>query len=524
VATECAADRQSSECHERAPAEGLSAWAIHATLRLAMDEIRKILAAAELFGNLNESTRDAVARVARRRTISEGELVFREGDPGDYVFVVESGVVEVTKLTDAGIEVPLRELGAGEIGGLTSMSTEKRRSATLRAREESSIVTISKHDFLELLSTRIELSQALIMHLSAKVRGKTRQIATLKASGAPDSSTRVAFFDAKSYDRKSFDPRVPEGIRIHYFEPRLGPATAALARGFRIACAFVNDDVGERVIEQLAASGVQLLAMRCAGYNNVDLEAAANHGITVVRVPAYSPDSVAEHTVALILALDRKVHRAHARVREGNFSLAGLVGFDLRGRTAGIVGLGKIGQCLARILRGFEMKVLAADACPSDALARELGVEYVSLDALLGRSHIISLHAPLLPDTYHLINAERIARMRHGVMLINTSRGGLVDSHALIQALKTGQVGAAGLDVYEEESGYFFEDRSDQVITDDLLARLMTFNNVIITSHQAFLTEEALGNIADTTLGNIAEYQAGKRGPELTNLVIAPKE
>jgi D-lactate dehydrogenase len=482
-----------------------------------MDDIKAILAESELFGKLNDATLEAVSHVAQRRTIPKGELVFREGDPGDYVFVIERGVVEVTKLTDAGVEVPLRELGVGEVGGLTSMSTEKRRSATLRAREESRVVTVAKHQFLDLLAHHIELSQALIMHLSAKVRGKTRQVAALKASGALDSRTKIAFFDAKSYDRNSFDTRLSEGLRIHYFEPRLGPATAGLARGFPIVCAFVNDDVRASVIEQLAASGVELIAMRCAGYNNVDLDAAAAHGISVVRVPAYSPHAVAEHTVALILALNRKVHRAHSRVREGNFSLAGLVGFDLRGKTAGIVGFGKIGQCLAKILRGFDMDVLATDARPNEALAAQLGVRYVSLDELLGQSHIVSLHAPLVPETHHLIDAERIARMQHGVMLINTSRGGLVDSHALIQALKTGQVGSAGLDVYEEESDYFFEDHSDQVITDDLLARLMTFNNVIITSHQAFLTEDALGNIADTTLGNIAEYLAGKRGEQLTN-------
>ncbi len=484
-----------------------------------MDDIKAILARSELFASLDDVTLESIARVAQRRLVSRGELVFREGDPGDYVFVVESGVIEVTKRTETGIEVPLRELGTGEIGGLTSMSVEKRRSATLRAREDARVVTVAKQQFLELLSRHVELSQALIMHLSAKVRGKTQQVAALKASGAPDSRTQVAFFDAKSYDRHSFDARVPSGLRLHYLEPRLGPTTATLARGHSVVCAFVNDDLGARVIEQLAASGVELIALRCAGYNNVDLNAAATHGITVVRVPAYSPHAVAEHTVALILALNRKVHRAHSRVREGNFSLAGLVGFDLHGRTAGIVGFGKIGQCLARILRGFSMTVVATDAFPDEAVARELGVSYVSLEQLLERSHIVSLHAPLSPQTYHLINAERIDRMRRGTMLINTSRGGLIDSRALIHGLKTGQVGAAGLDVYEEEGEYFFEDRSDEVITDDLLARLMTFNNVLITSHQAFLTEDALGNIADTTLSNIAEYVAGRRAEELANRV-----
>lgn len=485
-----------------------------------MDEIKDILRHAELFEKVGEATLEAVARVAQRRSIPEGELVFREGDPGDYVFVIESGAVEVTKLVDAGVEVPLRELGPGEVGGLTSMSVEKRRSATLRAREDSRLVTLAKRDFLDLLARHVELTQGLIMHLSAKVRGKTRQIATLRGVREADPGPRVAFFDAKAYDRHSFDPRVPEGLELHYFEPRLGPSTATLARGFPVVCAFVNDNLSAPVIEQLAASGVELIALRCAGYNNVDLEAARQHGVAVVRVPAYSPSAIAEHTVALILALNRKVHRAHSRVREGNFSLGGLVGFDLRGRTAGLVGFGRIGQCLARILRGFGMTVLAQDAFPNEQAASELGVSLVSLDELLERAHIVSLHAPLTAETYHLVNAARLARMRHGVMLINTSRGGLVDSTALIHALKTGQVGAAGLDVYEEESDYFFEDHSDEVITDDLLARLMTFNNVLITSHQGFLTEEALGNIAETTLANIAAYLDGKRSTDLPNAVL----
>ncbi|MBN2194640.1 MAG: cyclic nucleotide-binding domain-containing protein [Polyangiaceae bacterium] len=484
------------------------------------DSTLDLLDRAEVFAGLTSATRLAISAVAERRVIPAGDLVFREGEPSDYVFVVARGVVEATKRSDQGADVPLRLLGVGDVGGLTSVALEQGRSATLRARVESVLVTVARQDFLVLLGSHAELGRAILAHLGAKVRAKNQRIATLEAAALPDGRIGIAFFDAKPYDRQSFDARVPAGMRLHYLEARLGPTTAALAHGFRVVCAFVGDDLGAPVLERLSLAGVELIAMRCAGYNNVDLDAAARLGLSVTRVPAYSPHAVAEHAVALILALDRKVHRAHGRVREGNFSLAGLVGFDLHGRTAGLVGLGRIGQCLARILRGFGMTVLAHDAFARPETAVELGVSLVELDELLVRSHVVSLHAPLTPATHHLVDAERIERMRPGVVLINTSRGGLIDSTALVRGLKTGHIGAAGLDVYEEESEYFFQDRSDRVITDDLLARLMTFNNVIITSHQGFLTEEALANIAETTLGNIAEYLAGKRRSDLTNAVV----
>ncbi|MCU0694604.1 MAG: 2-hydroxyacid dehydrogenase [Polyangiaceae bacterium] len=311
-------------------------------------------------------------------------------------------------------------------------------------------------------------------------------------------------------------------MSLHFFDAKLGPSTARLAAGFPVVCAFVNDDLGASTLEQLAAGGVQLLAMRCAGYNNIDLGAASGLNISVARVPAYSPYAVAEHAVALILTLNRHTHQAYNRVRDGNFSLKGLVGFDLHGRTAGVVGLGKIGRCLATVLLGFGMRVIAYDAKPDADYAKRMGIGLVELDSLIEQADVISLHAPLLPATHHMIDAARIARMKPGVMLINTSRGGLVDAAALIEGLKNGRIGAAGLDVYEEESEYFFEDRSGQVVSDDLLARLMTFPNVLITSHQGFLTTDALGNIADTTFANIREFLSGKRGAELTNAVLPP--
>jgi D-lactate dehydrogenase len=374
------------------------------------------------------------------------------------------------------------------------------------------------------MTSHPDLAASVVACLGGKVREKTRRLAALIGHEDADARARVAVFDAKPYDRRWFERQAGDDLAFDYFEARLGPDTARLAAGYSIACAFVNDDLSEPVLEKLAAGGVELVALRCAGFNNVDLEAARRFGISVVRVPAYSPHAVAEHAAAMILALNRKIHRAHQRVREGNFSLAGLEGFDLHGRTAGVVGLGKIGRCLADILRGFGMDVLGYDARPDREYAARSGVRYVELDDLFARADLVSLHAPLTPETHHLIDDERIRSMKRGVLVINTSRGALVDTAALIEGLKSGQLGGAGLDVYEEESEYFFEDRSDDVIADDLLARLLTFPNVLVTSHQAFLTVDALEAIAETTAASVREFLAGGRGGDLENAVAFVEE
>jgi len=320
------------------------------------------------------------------------------------------------------------------------------------------------------------------------------------------SSVKVAFFDAKPYDIESFDEANRDfGFKISYLKSHLTYETASLTQGFQVVCVFVNDTVNEEVIKVLTANGIQLVAIRAAGYNNIDLKAVYKK-IHVVRVPAYSPHAVAEHAVALMLALNRKVHRAYYRTRDNNFTLNGLLGFDMHGKTVGIVGTGKIGKVAIEILKGFGMRVLAYDPLPDLNYQKKTGFEYVDLEKLYRESDIVSLHCPLTKDSYHLINDSSIAKMKRGVMIINTGRGMLIDSKALIQGLKTGQVGFAGLDVYEEESDYFFEDFSNKVITDDVLARLLSFNNVVVTSHQGFFTREALQNIAQTTLGNIREY------------------
>ncbi len=322
---------------------------------------------------------------------------------------------------------------------------------------------------------------------------------------------KIAVFSTRSYDRQFLEPAAAgHGHELVFLEPRLSRETAPLAAGFPVVCAFVHDILDRPVLQALASSGVRLIALRSAGFNNVDLEAARDTGLTVCRVPAYSPHAVAEHAVGLILALNRRLHRAHARVREGNFLLDGLLGFDLNGRCVGIVGTGSIGTVFARIMAGFGCRLLATDVRPNeDCLA--LGVTYVDHAQLFQESDIIALHAPLTPDTYHLIDAAALAQMKRGVMLINTSRGALVDAAAVVEALKSGQVGYLGLDVYEEEADLFFADLSGAVIQDDVFARLLTFPNVLITAHQAFFTEEALHRIADTTVANVTAFQRDGR-------------
>ncbi len=321
---------------------------------------------------------------------------------------------------------------------------------------------------------------------------------------------RVAVFDTHAYDRRFLDEANQAAGRhdLVFFEPRLSSQTAALAEGFDAVCVFVNDHLDAETLRALHAGGTRLVALRCAGYNNVDLTVAHQLGMRVARVPAYSPHAVAEHTVALILALNRKIHRAHQRVREGNFALDGLLGFELQGRTAGVIGTGRIGVNVARILASFGCRVLAYDVVQADELER-YGVEYVDLDTLIAESNVITLHVPLMPETHHVIDADAVARMPRGAMLINTSRGGLVDTRAVIDGLKSGQVGSLGLDVYEEEEAIFFQDLSDAIIQDDVFARLLSFPNVIVTGHQAFFTETAMRNIAETTLANLDGFEDG---------------
>lgn len=315
----------------------------------------------------------------------------------------------------------------------------------------------------------------------------------------------VTVFSTKPYDRQFLDAAAGRH-RLSHLEARLTPETAILARGAGAVCAFVNDQIDAAVLTELHGLGVRLVALRSAGFNNVDLAAARRLGVTIAHVPAYSPEAVAEHTVAMILSLNRSIHRAYARVREGNFALDGLLGRNLQGRSVGVVGTGRIGLAVVRIMLGFGCRVLAHDPAP-DPACQALGVAYLPLAELLAASDIVTLHCPLTPSTRHLIDAAAISRMRRGVMLINTSRGAIVDTQAVVGGLKDGSIGHLGLDVYEEEAGLFFEDLSSQVMRDDVFARLLTFPNVLITGHQGFFTTEALTAIADMTMNNIGAFE-----------------
>ncbi len=322
---------------------------------------------------------------------------------------------------------------------------------------------------------------------------------------------RVAIFDAKPYDKETFN-KVNEmyGFDLVYYKEHLDINNVILASNADAVCIFVNAVVDADVIEKLYSYGVKLVALRCAGFNNVDIAAAAKRGIKVVRVPDYSPHAIAEHTLALMLCLNRKVHRAFLRTRDGNFSLVGFEGFDMYGKTIGVIGTGKIGKVAIGLFKGLGMKVLAYDLYPDTAWAETNGIRYVSLDELYANANIITLHCPLTKETEYLIRDESISKMKDGVMIINTGRGKLIHTKHLIDGLLSGRVGYAGLDVYEEEGAYFYEDHSDKVMTDDVLARLLSFNNVIVTSHQAFFTKEAMANIAQTTMDSIRDFSEGK--------------
>ncbi len=321
---------------------------------------------------------------------------------------------------------------------------------------------------------------------------------------------RIAFFDAKSYDIESFNAVNKDyNFDIRYYQERLSISTVPLAKGADVVCIFVNAECDAQVIDELINNGVKLIALRCAGFNNVDLKAAEGR-IRVTRVPAYSPHAVAEYAVSLMLSLNRKIYRAVNRTRDGNFTLNGLLGFDMYGKTAGVIGMGRIAKELIKILHGFGMNVMAYDLYPDHEFAKQYDVKVVSLDELYANSDIISLHCPLTADTKFLINQDSIAKMKKGVMIINTGRGKLINTEDLIEGLRSKQVGSAGLDVYEEEREYFYEDKSDKMIDDDVLARLLMVPNVVLTSHQAFFTAEALHNIAVSTLDSVKEFAEGK--------------
>jgi D-lactate dehydrogenase len=320
---------------------------------------------------------------------------------------------------------------------------------------------------------------------------------------------RIAVYSTHGFEREYLLKAAKGHHDLLLLEPQLSAETTSMALGCQAVCIFVNDDASTAVIKQLAMMGIKFIVLRSAGFNNVDIEAAVKNGIRVARVPEYSPFAVAEHTVALMLTLNRKLIKAHNRIRDLNFSLDGLTGFDMHEKTAGIIGLGKIGKRVAEILKGFGCKLMAYDPYPDKVWGEKLGITYSTVEDVFQQCDIISLHAPLTPETHYLVNKDSIESMKRGVMLINTGRGALINTRDVIDALKSGHIGYLGLDVYEEEKGLFFEDHSEHILQDDVIARLLTFSNVLITSHQAFLTDTALHNIAQTTINNLDSFQRG---------------
>jgi D-lactate dehydrogenase len=478
-----------------------------------------LLKRIRLFSGLDDAALETLAGLIERMTFEPGELLCSEGEVGDRMFLIESGDVAVLKRVDDGDPIEVTVLHRGDIAGDIGLFGDRTRSATLKACSPCEAWVLSYDAFERLIETEGSVAKGLLSYMSKHLVRETAAAATLRAK-EEGRGLRVAFFHASPFRNRLYTELDDHDFVLRFFSPRLTLDTVPLATGFRVIVVSANDCLDESVVEALHDLGVEMIALRCAGYNNVDLEACKRLGISVARVPAYSPYAVAEHAVALMMALNRRTHRAHARVRDGNFSLSGLVGFDMHGKTAGVVGTGKIGLCLLDILKGFGCELLAHSRTEKQELVDRLGLRYVPRDTLFAESDIVSLHCALTPETYHMIDANAIAKMKDGVMLINTARGGLIDTPALLDGLKSRKIGYAGLDVYEEEAEYFYRDLSDSVIEDDTLARLTTFSNVMVTGHQGSLTTTAQRNIAETTLQNIREFELGRRGAQLSNAVL----
>lgn len=432
---------------------------------------------------------------------------------------LESGKIEKDRKGDKKV------LSAGETSGLMHFFNTEPASATLTVLEDATYVRYSSETFRAACEKDQAFNSSFVKFLTAEVRKRSNVLSVLSYLHGSSTKTRVAVFDAKPYFRDAFAAQKADEIEFVWISDYLSEKTAYMASGCKMVCIFVNDNCSTKVVQELHKLGVELIALRCAGFDNVDLETCERLGLSVTRVPAYSPYAVAEFAISLILACNRKIHKSAPRVAQFNFSLSGLVGFDLHGKTVGIFGTGKIGVCTINILRGFGCNVLCYDVYRSAEVEKMTGVAYVdTLEELWPKCDIISLHAPLLPSTKHCINADSLAKCKKGVMIINTSRGGLVDTNALVDALVSGQVGSAGLDVYEGEKGIFYEDKSSQVMSDTTLSRLVSAHNVVLTSHQAFLTNEALAGIASSVIVSIREFDSGKKGQELTNFQGAPKK
>jgi D-lactate dehydrogenase len=440
------------------------------------------------------------------------------GTPQTFAIVLESGRVEKERKGEK------RKLEKGDTSGLMHFFNQDECSATLTVLEDCEYLKFDSLKFKAKCESDASFNEAFVKFLTKEVRKRSNVLSALELLHGASDKVKVAFFDAKSYMQDAFDAQNATDIEFVYIHDYLTEKTSYMAGGCPIVSVFVNDVVNGAVVRDLAKLGVKMIALRCAGYDNVDLVECERLGISVTRVPAYSPYAVAEFAIALMMECNRKLHKSWSRVSQFNFSLSGLVGFDFHGKTVGVFGTGKIGICTINILRGFGCQVLCFDVFRNPEVAAMSGVKYVdTLEELWPQCDIITLHAPLLPSTKHCINADSISKMKKGVMIINTSRGALVDTPALLDGLVSGHIGSAGLDVYEGEKGIFYEDKSAQVMPDSILSRLISAHNVVLSSHQAFLTNEALAGISSSVIASVREFQSGKVGSQLTNFQGAPK-
>ncbi|KAJ3044393.1 hypothetical protein HDV00_002285 [Rhizophlyctis rosea] len=499
-----------------------------------------LLTAVPAFTTLPLQQRELIASKLKTVTLEANHTHIHDNQLVDSLYIIQDGELVVSKKvkhnnggSPVGKATDVATLKTGDFMGLCSLFKPYPSTAQLHTRTTTTLLKLSSTDLTPLLSSNPQIALHLLAYLSQEIEEhrdhlmEWSAIASLTAataltkglSGSNLNPNKVVFYDAKPYMNKAFleeNERKGYGLEFEFVEAKLSSATVSLALGSKIVCCFVNDQLPSEVLTALRKLGIEMIAMRCNGTDNVDIPTADKLSLTLARVPNYSPYSVAEHAVALAMCLNRKLHRAYNKVSKADFSLNGLVGFDMHGRTVGVVGTGKIGQCFVDIMLGFGCNVLCYDVYEAPYLKNKPNVSYTTLDDLLSKSDVISLHAPLLPSTKYMLNEETIAKCKQGVLIINTSRGPLIDTKALIGGLKSGRVGGAGLDVYEGEKEYFYEDVRETGLRDDTLARLLTFPNVIVTGHQAFLTTDALGTIAATTCANIKEYLDGKRGKELS--------
>jgi len=476
-----------------------------------------LLRQTQLFSELEEPALLALRERIERSSFEAGATLCTEGETGDRMFIIESGEVAVLKSVGAGDPIEVTVLRRGDIAGEMGLFGNRRRTATLQACSACSVWVLPYDSFEALIEREGSVARGLLANMSRHLARETSEAAILRAK-EEERGLHVAFFSANPYRNRLYTERNRYGFVLKFFQPRLTLDTVPLASSFRVIVVGPNDALDAEVIEALHEVGVEMIALQCTDYEGVNLDACNRLGMSIARVPATAPHAVAEYAAALMMALNRCPHRAHARVREGSLSSDGLVGFDVHGKTAGVIGTGMIGSRVLEILHGFGCRLLAHSRTERPELVDRFGVRYVELEELLESSDIVSLHCTLTAETYHLIDAEAIAKMKDGVMLINTARGGLVDTEALLRALESRKIGYAGLDVYEEEEECIAHDARDDA-SDGVLGRLTRFDNVMITGHQGSLTDVAQANLAEATLENIREFQMGKRGDQLTNSV-----